>query len=114
MIKILSKREALSSPLPKVARVYVGRPTALGNPYQIGIHGTREEVIEKYRSWLDAQLLTKNQASEAFKKIEKLAAHADVELVCWCAPVEGVTSRDPLICHAQVIAQKIESLVYVR
>ena len=38
----------------KSKRLYVliGRPSIWSNPYVIGKDGTREEVIEKYRSWL--------------------------------------------------------------
>jgi Domain of unknown function (DUF4326) len=32
--------------------VYIGRPSLLGNPFKIGEHGTRNEVIAKYRVWL--------------------------------------------------------------
>lgn len=28
--------------------VFVGRPSKYGNPYHIGIHGSREEVLELY------------------------------------------------------------------
>ena len=32
--------------------VYIGRPSLIGNPYRIGAHGTREQVIARYREWL--------------------------------------------------------------
>ncbi len=31
--------------------VFVGRPSRHGNPFKIGVHGTREECIEKYKIW---------------------------------------------------------------
>lgn len=55
--------------------VYVGRPTALGNPFVIGKDGTREEVIEKYEEWL--------LDSMPWESIEELRGK---DLVCWCAP----------------------------
>lgn len=35
--------------------VYIGRPSKWGNPFVIGRDGTREEVIEKYRAWLNGR-----------------------------------------------------------
>jgi hypothetical protein len=32
--------------------VYIGRPSLFGNPFEIGTHGSRDEVIDKYKSWL--------------------------------------------------------------
>lgn len=32
--------------------VYIGRPSKFGNPFPIGIYGTREEVLELYEFWL--------------------------------------------------------------
>jgi hypothetical protein len=32
--------------------VYVGRPSALGNPFLVGRDGTRAEVVATYRAWL--------------------------------------------------------------
>ena len=39
--------------------VYVGRPTKWGNPFVIGKHGTRDQVVAKYRAYLlgNAQLI---------------------------------------------------------
>lgn len=38
--------------------IYIGRPKSgrdwgFGNPFVIGVDGTRAEVIEKYRNWLE-------------------------------------------------------------
>lgn len=35
--------------------VYIGRPSKWGNPFSIGRDGSREEVIEKYREWIESQ-----------------------------------------------------------
>lgn len=32
--------------------VYIGRPSKFGNPFPIGVYGTREEVLELYEFWL--------------------------------------------------------------
>jgi hypothetical protein len=64
--------------------VYVGRPTKWGNPYAIGPHGTRAQVIERYRRWLLSRL--------DLDPKELRGKH----LVCWCAP---------LPCHADVLLE---------
>ena len=65
--------------------VYVGRPSRWGNSYQIGVHGTRSEVIQKFRDSLteaDRNDIRSNLKGE--------------DLVCWCAP---------LPCHADVLLE---------
>lgn len=87
--------------------VYVGRPSPLGNPYLIGTHGNRLQVIEKYRAWLAEKL--RNPASHAAREMFRLCniveRGEDLELVCWCAP---------LPCHAEVIKETIEEIVRKR
>lgn len=34
--------------------VYIGRGSSWGNPFVIGEHGTREEVIQQYQDYLDS------------------------------------------------------------
>lgn len=76
---------------------YVGRAAGLrgrwGNPFRIGPDGTREEVIEKYRSWLWEQLC----AGEV--SLEELAGLAGKVLGCWCAPKA---------CHGEVLVRAAE------
>jgi hypothetical protein len=84
----------LSDALP--GQVYVGRPSVLGNPFQVGRDGSREQVIQLYRAWLWRQL--RQQGSPQRQALEELLQKATrrgrVELLCWCAP---------LPCHAEVI-----------
>ncbi len=79
MPKVLNKR---TDKIPLDA-VYVGRPSKWGNPFKIGVDGTREEVIAKYREWLPTQHLN---LVELWGK----------DLVCWCAPLH---------CHADVLLE---------
>jgi len=65
--------------------VYCGRPSIWGNPYQIGTHGTRKQVIDKYKKYLLA-----NQ--ELLGRIHELRGKV---LGCWCAP---------MACHCDVLA----------
>jgi hypothetical protein len=83
--------------------IYIGRPSALGNPFVIGKDGDRATVIRKYAAWLAEQL--KNERSAASVELRRLAQQAaqrDICLVCWCAP-------EP--CHGDVIKCAIEQLL---
>ena len=67
--------------------VYIGRGRGgvWGNPFAIGEHGSRDEVIAKYREWIVTQ--------------PELVARAKLELkgkdlVCFCAPQP---------CHGDVL-----------
>ena len=88
-----ARRGQLSDPLP--GQAYVGRPSLLGNPFQLGRDGSRAQVIATYRRWLWAQLQEPGSAQR--QELERLLAQAQagpLELLCWCAP---------LACHAEVI-----------
>lgn len=67
--------------------VYCGRPSVFGNPFHIGRDGARDEVIARYRAWLNDR--------------PDLMARAKIELrgkdlICWCAP---------LGCHCDVLLE---------
>lgn len=69
--------------------VYIGRPSKWGNPFVIGVDGTREEVVEKYRQWI----LNK---PELLKDLHELK---DKTIACWCAPKA---------CHGDVLKELYE------
>jgi hypothetical protein len=66
--------------------VYIGRPSKWGNPFTIGVHGTREDVIEKYKVFISKNTTLKNSIHELRGKT----------LGCWCAP-------NP--CHGDVLME---------
>lgn len=99
-ITVLNKRQALSEPLPGTTRVYVGRPSPLGNPYAIGRDGDRSDVVAKYRRWLHDNLESP-EVKRALNGLLHDARQGPLELVCWCAP---------LACHADVIASALRWL----
>lgn len=70
--------------------VLIDRSSIWGNPYEIGVHGTRAEVIELYRKYL-------NQSPELLGQLESLRGK---KLGCWCKP---------LACHGDVIVDLIET-----
>lgn len=67
--------------------VYIGRPGKWGNPFTIGIHGTRTEVIEKYEIYL--------LSSDLIKDIKELKGKV---LGCWCSPQP---------CHGDILIKHI-------
>lgn len=58
--------------------VYIGRPGPYGNPFVIGEHGDRAEVIAKYDAWLATQ-------PALIERMRRELPGRD--LVCWCAPL---------------------------
>ena len=68
--------------------IYIGRPSKWGNPFVIGKDGSREDVVEKYRSWIMKQehLLTELSELEGRR------------LGCWCSPQA---------CHGDVLADLV-------
>ena len=79
-------------PYDKVIQNYqqIDRNTRWGNIFKIGIHGTREEVIEKYRLKLWRDIRAGNIS------LEDLASLHGKTLACWCKP---------LPCHGDVLAK---------
>lgn len=70
--------------------VFIGRPSKWGNPYRIGRDGTREEVVAKYREFMESSPEARLEA------IEELRGKV---LGCFCAP---------LACHGDVLAEYAE------
>lgn len=68
--------------------IFIGRPSKWGNPYVVGRHGTRDEVIELYRRRLWKLVKAR------FVTIGELAELHGKDLVCYCAPKA---------CHGQVL-----------
>lgn len=82
MPKVLNKKHDL---IPLGEAVYIGRPSPFGNPFIIGQHGDRDEVIRLYADYLVSN-------PELMEKVRtELRGH---DLVCWCAP-------EP--CHGDVL-----------
>ncbi len=63
--------------------IYVGRGSPWGNPFVIGRHGNRQEVIERFRC-------------EVLPTLD-VSALRGRDLVCFCAPAA---------CHADLLVEK--------
>ena len=75
---------------------YIGRGSVLGNPYIIGKHGDRAQVIESYRRLLWSQIKSLGPMG---LEIARLAACClPITLGCYCKP---------LACHGDVVAAAI-------
>lgn len=68
--------------------VYVGRPGAWGNWFQIGRDGTREEVVAKFERWIRSK---PEMVAKAKRELKGKV------LGCWCSPISP--------CHAEVLVK---------
>lgn len=84
---------------------YIGRGSPLGNPFVIGVHGTREEVIEKYKVWLNEQIANNNPVvlDELNRLGNKAIDDKGLALQCFCYPKP---------CHGAVIKEKLVQAMY--
>ena len=74
---------------------YVGRPSPLGNPYRMGIHGSRSVVVSKYRLYLWNSIKYSDPlVLSELHKLHQISINSDLNLGCYCYP---------LPCHADVI-----------
>lgn len=59
---------------------YIGRPSIFGNPYVIGKHGTRDEVIDRHRGEFLQRIIMDDEFRREVLKLKNGA------LSCFCAP----------------------------
>lgn len=102
---IVANKRTWRGPGPNQFTLYIGRPSSFGNPFKIGDHGTREEVVQRYYDEFFVPMWNRH---EFFRRIlwalAIIAAQPgfDVVLICWCAPE---------LCHGDVIRRCIEHLI---
>lgn len=107
MIVVWNKNHGpISLPSGVECSVSIMRPGHLGNPFIVGAHGTREEVVAKFRLYFDDQM--KNESSKTFKAVKEL-----VELAKRCDKLYLVCCCVPRLCHGQVLKEKVEELLKV-
>jgi len=69
--------------------IYIGRGSKWGNPFILGKHGNREEVIKKYENYLLNNVNLMNSLYEL----------KDKTLGCWCKPKS---------CHGDILKKYAE------
>lgn len=104
-ISVLSRRAELSDPLPGTTRVYVGRPSVLGNPFAMRSEADRDRVVANYRSWLRQHYRRCGPERQELERLLQLALAGPLELVCYCAPRS---------CHADVIREALLGMARAR
>lgn len=75
--------------------VYIGRGGPFGNPYRIGTHGSRDEVIELFRKHFERRL---RQYPSFRRQVDALKGKT---LICHCKPSK---------CHGDVIKEYLDGL----
>ena len=73
---------------------YIGRGSVYGNQFRIGIDGTREEVVERYRKWFYDKL-----EDPVFKT--KVLSLRGKKIGCYCKPKA---------CHGDVIKEYLDGI----
>jgi hypothetical protein len=84
------KKTVVANLLRERFDVYIGRGSKWRNPFRIGVHGNREEVIRKYKDYL----LSK---PELMGSLEELRGKV---LGCFCKPKP---------CHGDVLVELLDS-----
>lgn len=80
--RILNKKRDVVS----AQAIYIGRPSKWGNPFIIGEHGSRDDVIMKYAEWVCDQ-------PALLAALPELRGR---DLVCWCSPAW---------CHGNILRE---------
>lgn len=83
---------------------YIGRGSALGNPFPINESQSRREVIELYKKWLAERLMQGDKAvCRALDSIANTVLNGHpVRLECYCSPQP---------CHGDVIKELVDITV---
>lgn len=77
-----------------IGNTEVGEHGWLGNPFAVGVDGTREEVVTQFAVVFCRKLLNDEEFKEAVDKLEGQT------LGCWCKPEA---------CHGDVLVEYLEN-----
>jgi len=90
---------------------YVGRPTALGNPFTHiknkktlakFIVVTRDEAIAKYKEYAKESYISNTKFKKELDALVNLYKNGqNIHLLCWCSPAD---------CHARILKEMIIEL----
>lgn len=100
MIVLVNKNDEY---IPRSCDVYIGRGSALGNPWSHLPNSkaefaakSRADAVDKYKSWISGQ--SSPEVVEQLSRINKLNLAGECRLVCYCAP---------LPCHGTAVRQEV-------
>jgi len=79
--------------------ILIDRTTMWGNPFEIGRDGSRSEVIDKFRKWLNGEAYTDFKQKEREAILFNLDVLENKTLACWCKPKA---------CHGDVYRDMVE------
>lgn len=74
--------------------IYIGRGSPYGNPFKIGEHGNRDEVIKRFEKYFYERLKKEKKFRTAVNCLR------GKHLLCYCSP---------LTCHGNVIADYLNA-----
>ena len=107
--------QVVKSPFNKPETFYIGRGSAMGNPYsfQKSNHSQvrfevkdRDEAVDKFGPYLEQELRRGNpEICEFFKKLQvRHFRKEDIYLRCFCKPLR---------CHGDIIKELLENSKYI-
>ena len=100
MIKIINKKFSRADK----HTFFCGRPSPLGNPWELKSEDDRDRVIAEYKIWIEDQLEKGNPRvmSALLEILNHHKEHGQVTLQCYCYPLN---------CHCNVIKDILEKLI---
>jgi len=90
--RLTSETRALANK-PHSGFMFVGRPSAVGNPFVIGRDGSRSDVIGRFEQWFDSDTGLQGEFLRAARYAWKPGF--GIMLLCYCHANEA--------CHADVL-----------
>lgn len=86
--------------------VYIGRPSALGNPYPRKKNEPRGSTLDRYRKYLQKKIKENDpDIVGELNRLADIAEQGDLYLGCWCTP-------NP--CHGDVIRDELHKILEER
>lgn len=82
---------------------YIGRGSALGNPFRMATEADRDRVCEQYDAWFKQKVSERNpRVMNELARLYRIAKQGDLVLGCYCSPKR---------CHGETIKRFLEQFV---
>lgn len=69
------------------------------NPFKIGRDGNRDQVISKYKEYIEKRIENEPELKKELMDLE------GKRLGCWCVSPESSECENKLVCHGQILVQ---------